>query len=41
VAALTPDMFYDYYLAKNYKIDNISTIANQQKISMDLKSLEF
>ncbi len=42
VAALVPDMFCNFYLAKNLKIDNNSaTTKATEKISTYLESLEF
>jgi hypothetical protein len=42
VAALVPDMFCNFYFAKNQKIGNSSaTTEAKEKISTDLESLEF
>jgi hypothetical protein len=42
VAALVPDMFYNFYLVKNNKIaNNSATIEAREKISTYLESLEF
>jgi len=42
VAALFPDMFCDFYLVKNHKIDNNSiTTKAIGKISTYVESLEF
>jgi hypothetical protein len=42
VAALVPDMFCDFYLAKNHKIIKNSAITEtREKISTYLESLEF
>jgi hypothetical protein len=42
VAALVSDMFCDFYLVKNHKIaNNSATTEAREKISTDLKSLEF
>jgi hypothetical protein len=42
VAALVPDMFWNFYLVKNDKIANNSvTTQAKEKISTDLESLEF
>jgi len=42
VAALVPDMFCNFYLAKNHKIaNNSATTEAREKISTDLESLEF
>ncbi len=41
MAAWVPDMFCDFYLAKNHKIVNNSTTTEAgEKISKDLESLE-
>ncbi len=41
MAALVPDMFYNLYLVKNYKIANYSaTTEAREKISTYLESLE-
>ncbi len=38
-AALVPDMFYNFYLAKNHKIvNNSATTDAKEKISTDLES---
>jgi len=42
VAALVPDMFYNFYLVKNHKIVNSSlTTDAREKITTYLESLEF
>jgi hypothetical protein len=42
VAALVPDMFYNFYLVKNHKIaKNSTTTKAREKISTFLESLEF
>jgi hypothetical protein len=42
VAALFPDMFCNFYLWKNHKINKYSTTTKaKEKISADLESLEF
>jgi hypothetical protein len=42
VAALVPDMFSKFYLAKNHQIaNNSATTEAREKISTDLESLEF
>jgi hypothetical protein len=42
LAALLPDMFCNFYLAKNYKIANNSTTAKaREKLSTDLESFKF
>jgi hypothetical protein len=42
VAAWVPDVFYNFYLVKNYKKEKNSTTAKaSEKISTDLESLEF
>jgi hypothetical protein len=42
VAALVPNMFGNFYFAKNHKIANSSAITEaREKISTDLESLEF
>ncbi len=42
MAALVPDMFCNFYLVKHYKIaNNSAAIEAREKISTDLKSLEF
>jgi len=42
VAALVPDMFYNFYLVKNHKIaNNSATTEAREKISTCLESLEF
>jgi hypothetical protein len=42
VAARFPDMFCNFYLVKNHKIDKNSTTAKaSDKISADLECLEF
>jgi hypothetical protein len=42
MATLVPDMFGNFYLAKNHKIDkNSTTTKAREKISTDLESLEF
>jgi hypothetical protein len=42
VAALFPNMFCNFYLAKNFRNTNKSTITKaREKISADLGDLEF
>jgi hypothetical protein len=42
VAALVPDMFYNFYLVKNHKIaNNSATIEAREKITTHLESLKF
>ncbi len=42
MAAWVPDVFYNFYLVKNYKKEKNSTTAKaSEKISTDLESLEF
>jgi hypothetical protein len=41
VAAWLPDMFCNFYLAKNHKIAYNSTTTEAKKISADLESSEF
>jgi hypothetical protein len=42
VAALVPDMFFNFYVVKNNKIANNSpTIGAREKISTYLESLQF
>ncbi len=42
VAALGPDMFFNFYLVKNFKITyNPITTEGREKISIDLESFEF
>jgi hypothetical protein len=42
VAALFPDMFWNFYLVKNHKIaENSTTTTARVKISTELESLEF
>ncbi len=42
MVAWVPDMFYNFYLAKNHKIAKNSTTTNARgKISTALESLEF
>ncbi len=42
MAAWVPDMFCNFYLVKNYKIDNNSvTTEARENLSTDLESLEF
>jgi hypothetical protein len=42
VAAWFPDMFCNFYLAKNHKITNNSTTTKaRERIRTDLESVEF
>ncbi len=42
MAAWVPDVFFNFYFAKNHKIaKNSTTIKAREKISADLESLEF
>jgi hypothetical protein len=42
VAAWVPEMFCNFYLAKNHKIaENSTTTKAREEISTDLESLEF
>ncbi len=42
MAAWVPDMFFNFYLAKNHKITRTSTTTEgREKISLDFESIEF
>jgi hypothetical protein len=40
VAELAPDMFYNIYLVKNFKVAKNSRTTYREQISIDLESIE-